>query len=241
MKMKLFIGWVLLTVVSTAPAALYTYYWDNLPNGGAIPDASASGYENSHTISDILDSRILDVNVTLNISGGYNGDLYGYLVHDSGFAVLLNRVGRGNSSGFGYGDAGFGPDASANRFTLDDDQGSDVHLYGAGSYNLNNGHLTGTWQPDGRDIDPLSSRATFETAERDKLLSAMDGGNPNGTWTLFLADLAGYNRSTLVGWGLEIDAVPEPVAIALGLFAVGFGVVQLVSWLRRRTGAKDSG
>ena len=32
--------------------------------------------------------------MTLNLSGGWNGDLYAYLVHNSGFAVLLNRVGR---------------------------------------------------------------------------------------------------------------------------------------------------
>jgi hypothetical protein len=41
---------------------------------------------------------ITDVNVGLQLSGGWNGDLYAYLVHSSGFAVLLNRVGRGTGN-----------------------------------------------------------------------------------------------------------------------------------------------
>jgi len=234
MKTNLFLSLAALTVVSTASAALYTPYWDGI--NAVIPDGSTSGYQNEQTLSGIADTRILDVNVTLNISGGYNGDLYGYLVHDSGFAVLLNRVGRGSGNSFGYGDAGFGPDASANRFTLDDGAAGDVHLYGAGAYTLYDGHLTGTWQPDGRDIDPLlSSPSAFDTAARDSLLVSFDDLNPNGTWSLFFADLVAGNQSTLIGWGLEIEAVPEPVEVALGLFAGVFGLTQFIRWLRRRS------
>lgn len=232
MKKKLLIGVTLLALGFNASAPLYSFYWDNL--NAAIPDGTAGGYQNSQTLSGIADWSISDVNVTLNISGGFNGDLYAYLVHDSGLAVLLNRVGRGSGSSFGYSDAGFGPDASANRFTLDDDLGNDAHLYRTYTYSLYGGHLTGTWQPDGRDIDPLSSRAIFEAAGRDKLLSSFDGGNPNGGWTIYFADMASGNQSTLVGWGLEINAVPEPVNVALGVFGGLLGLTQLVRFLRRR-------
>jgi hypothetical protein len=51
--------------------------------------------------------------------------------------------------------------------------------------------------------------------------SAYDGLNPNGTWTLFLANEAsGGDPSMLVSWSLSIDAVPEPTNIALGIFGV---------------------
>jgi hypothetical protein len=51
--------------------------------------------------------------------------------------------------------------------------------------------------------------------------------NPNGTWTLFIADLSGGEQSTLVSWSLDITAVPEPVNVALGIFAGVFLVVIL--------------
>lgn len=34
------------------------------------------------------------ITVTINLTGGWNGDLYAHLVHESGFSVLLNRTGR---------------------------------------------------------------------------------------------------------------------------------------------------
>jgi subtilisin-like proprotein convertase family protein len=232
MKENLFIGLAVLALSSSAPAALHSYYWDSI--NAAIPDGTPAGYRNSQTLSGIAATSIQDVNVTLTISGGFNGDLYVYLAHGSGLTVLLNRVGRGGSSGFGYGDAGFGPESSGNRFTLDDDLGSDVHRYGAGSYALYSGRLTGTWQPDGRNIDPLSSRATFDTASRGSMLSSLDGTDPNGSWTLFFADMGNGSQSTLLGWGLSIEAVPEPINVALGTFGVLLGVTQLLRSLRRR-------
>ena len=37
----------------------------------------------------------------------YNGDLFAYLVHDTNFCVLLNRVGRSAANADGYPDSGF--------------------------------------------------------------------------------------------------------------------------------------
>ena len=55
--------------------------------------------------------------------------------------------------------------------------------------------------------------------------------NPNGTWTLFFADVVtSGSSSTLLSWSLDITAVPEPVNVALGIFAGVFLVVSLARW-----------
>ena len=72
----------------------------------AVPDGNPAGLANNQTIASGIAS-IESVVLTLNISGSFNGDLYGYITHSSGFSVLLNRTGRTGSSAFGYGDDGF--------------------------------------------------------------------------------------------------------------------------------------
>ena len=60
---------------------------------------------------------------------------------------------------------------------------------------------------------------------------SFDGTNPNGAWTLFLADLDFGEQGTLVKWGMVVTAVPEPSAwtlLGLGGFALG------MRFLRRR-------
>lgn len=119
-------------------------------------------------------------------------DLYAYLVHGSGFSVLLNRVGRTAGDGFGSGDAGM-------NVTLDDSAANgDIHLYGAG--NIRGG---AAWAADGRNVNPLN---TLDTDGRSSLLNTFNGLNPNGQWTLFIADLSGGDVSTLTSWGLNIEA-----------------------------------
>jgi subtilisin-like proprotein convertase family protein len=59
-------------------------------------------------------------------------------------------------------------------------------------------------------------------------LSSFNGLNPNGTWTLFLADASGGAPNTLVSWGLDITgtaAVPEPPSIIEG----GLGALVLAA------------
>jgi hypothetical protein len=64
-------------------------------------------------------------------------------------------------------------------------------------------------------IDPLDS---LETTPRTNMLSVFNGMNPNGDWTLFLADQGAGETATLTGWTLTITAVPEPsVALCLAL------------------------
>jgi subtilisin-like proprotein convertase family protein len=177
-------------------------------NGGVIPDGSLVGWSDTRVVSGLA-GAITDVNVGLNLSGGWNGDLYAYLVHSSGFAVLLNRVGRAGTSGPGYGDAGM-------NVTLDDaaGAGANIHLYGGG------GVPTGTFEPDGRTADPVTGNMTpLGTA----FLSAFNGmTDGNGNWTLFIADVSGGDVSTLNSWTLQIAAVPEPRSLVEGAVAALF-------------------
>ena len=146
--------------------------------------------------------------------------------------MLLNRVGRYSTSEVGYGDAGFGLDAQFKRLTLGDQSAQDVHFYQAGPYTLNpGGQLTGVWQPDGRILDPASPASAFSAAPRPNLLGIFNGLDPNGEWTLYVADVSAGHISTLTEWGLEIAVVPEPAAFTL----IGLGTAVFMI-LRRRKG-----
>jgi hypothetical protein len=164
-----------------------------------------------------------DLSVTLNISGGFNGDLYCYLRGpNGGFAVLLNRVGVSSGNAFGYSDTGF-------DITFNDSISYDnIHNYQNSAYSLNqDGQLTGTWSSDGRNIDPLSDPSLFDTTQPTATLASFNGTDPNGTWTLFTADLSSGGQSTVVSWGLNIETTTEltPEPSTSSLLLVGIGIV----------------
>ena len=225
MKSHLFIGLLALSAVLPARAAIYSL--GNVNGSGAslntaIPDGNPSGVSSSMTVS-TPEFQITDIQVTLNVSGGYNGDLYAYLSYNGTLVTLLNRVGVGTINGgdaFGSADSGF------NNVTLGS-TGSDVHWATAGG-----GALSGSYLADGRQISPLSSPSSFNAAGTVTLAGSFGGMNPNGTWTLFFADLSGGETSTLQGWSLNITAVPEPVNVALAVFG---GVLGVWSISRRRS------
>src|SRR5678815_1283256 len=58
-----------------------------------VPDGNASGLHDVRNINSAI-AQIASVKVRLKINGEFNGDLYGYVRHSSGFSVLLNRPGR---------------------------------------------------------------------------------------------------------------------------------------------------
>ena len=219
MKKPIFALVALALVLAGAPflARATITYSPGLNNINAtIPDGDLTGLQSSLNLSG-LQGTILDVNVSLNIAGGFNGDYYAYLTHNSTLSILLNRPGRTSSSSLGYPDGGFGPDAATNRFLFDDQAAHDVHLYRTFPFTLNAGRLTGTWQPDGRAISPLSTGATFDSAASSAMLNLFNGTDPNGTWTLFVADASSGGEGALVSWSMDIttSAVPEP---AVGAF-----------------------
>jgi hypothetical protein len=201
------------------------------PSGGGwdIPDGNPAGVSDSEVISGLSPS-LHGVSVKLNVTGGFNGDLYAYLSCNGVLVPLLNRVGvtaTSSGSSFGHGDAGL-------NITLSSSGANDLHFYGRNTPTLVDGQLTGTWQPDGRAIDPLSSPGSFDSASRVNF-DSYNNLNPNGTWTLFFADLsAGGSQSHLVSWELDITTVPEPVNVALGCFAGGSLVVRICRSERMR-------
>jgi len=166
-----------------------------------VPDATTTGLKSTIEVSG-LEGVISNLTVFLNISGGDNGELYGYLSGENGgFVVLLNRVGKTAGNPLGYGDPGF-------NVTFSDLATNDIHLYGGNGGNP----LAGTWQPDGRDTPP---QTVLDTDPRTAMLNSFSDLSPNGTWTLFLSDLVNDNISTLVSWGFEFQAVPEPSTLSL--------------------------
>lgn len=220
-----------LTCVLHTTALAYTSNVDNL--NLVVPDGDLDGVQNSQVLGGLAGS-ITHVSVTLNLSGGLNGDLYACLYHGSSPAVLLNRVGRSAANPLGYPDAGFGPDTALNQFVFDDQALHDVHLYRSFGYALNpSGQLTGHWQPDGRLLDPLSAAPLFDESPRLNPLSLFNAGDPNGVWTLYLADVSALGESTLLSWGLDLTIIPEPSVMALCL--LGLGAMTLRSRGARRS------
>ncbi len=200
-------------------------------NGGVIRDGNVTGWSDTRIVSGIAENSILDLNVWLDFTGGWNGDLYAYLTHDTGFSVLLNRPGRTAGDGFGYGDAGL-------SVVLDDSALlGDIHGYqGVAGYPplIQGNH---PWQPDGRNANPVT---VLDTTSRTAWLSSFQGLDPNGAWTLFVADLSNGEVSTIEGWGLQITtegssvSVPETGGTTAG-WALGFLCLSSARFLIART------
>lgn len=76
--------------LANASAIVFSTNWTV---GATVPDNNPSGLADTRTVSGLTDMLITDVSVNLNLTGGWNGDLFAYLTHGSGFVVLLDRVG----------------------------------------------------------------------------------------------------------------------------------------------------
>lgn len=166
------------------------------------PDATiTSGVGTASTITSSGEyGYISSITVNLDIMGGINGALYGYLSYNGMIVTLLNQPGVTTGNPIGAMGSGF-----------------NVTLSDAGSVNINStggtfgNQVTGTYNVNGTAGN--NGSAAFG--------AAYGGDNPNGTWTLYLEnDISGSGSSELVSWGITIDAVPEPTNIALGIFGV---------------------
>jgi len=169
----------------------------------AVPDGSGS-LLNAQTIS--VGSATIDrMTVSLNVTGrggaAFNGDLYASIGNDSGgFAVLLNRSGKSTPLGLGYSDNGF-------NVTFDDQASNgDVHTYRRlGTPGAN--PLTGRWQPDGRNVDPLN---VVTSNSRTAMLSSFHNTSASGLWHLFISDSVSTDAAQLVSWGVTLFTTAAP-------------------------------
>ena len=123
--------------------------------------------------------------------------------NNSGFVVLLNRVGTGDYT-YGYGEAGF------NNVTLADVSGTSIQNYD-GSSSAATALTGGTYGSAGGTLNTTYDNLTV-----------------NGSWTLFLADLSSGDISQVTGWSLNITAVPEPTTWAMIISGTLLGGRRLV-------------
>jgi subtilisin-like proprotein convertase family protein len=216
----------LLIIASLGLSSVGRADWIDMVSPESIPDNNALGISQTLELSGFTDP-IESIEVRLVISetsaSVFNGDYFVTLQHDSGYAVLLNRVGRTDSNPFGYSDSGFDV-----TFTL---SGGDIHAYQETSYTLgSSSELTGTWGVDGRETDPLQ---VVGTDARTATLSSFNGLDPNGNWTLFVADTSLNGEGTLESWGINVTVVPEPTTIAL--FGFAFAALAMSRRYRHRS------
>jgi subtilisin-like proprotein convertase family protein/uncharacterized protein (DUF2141 family) len=109
---------------------------------------------------------VTDLNLTLNISHTFTGDMTGHLVSPQGTRVGLFFYVGGSGNNFSN--------------TTFDDEAFTFISSGIAPF-------SGSYIPD-------------------QLLSAFDGENPNGVWTLEISDQAGGDSGSLNSWSLDIKA-----------------------------------
>ena len=181
-----------------------------------IPDGTTSGIQDVRIVTSQI-AELTEVRIRLKIAGNFNGDLYGYVRHQSGSAthisVLLNRPGRTALNPNGYSDDGL-------DVTFADSAATDIHSYQSVSIPLSGTPLSGVWQPDGRFVDP-----TLVTSDspRSTLLSVFNGLSASGEWTLFLADVDPGGTNMLESWGLEFSGKVSPAITWAAPSAIPYG------------------
>ena len=192
---------VLLATVMTTEASLYPI--GTIPDGNPVGVSFAGTYDGA-----TAGSTVGSLTVSLSISGGYNGNLYSFLVAPNGtMVVLLNQPGMTGGNPFGYAGSGL-------NVTLTD------------ATTLGGNPVTGI-QTTAETPGQLFS-GTYNAAGT---LGTFNNSSANGNWTLFFADMApGGGQAQLTGWSLDITAVPEPVNVALAFFG---GVLVVTGGVRK--------
>ena len=184
MKRSLILGALL--ALPAAALAQTTPYIENFASGrsvGPIPDGNPIGVTFPGAVSDVpAGFTVAGLTVGLDLSGGFNGNLYAYLVAPGGTqVVLLNEPGVAIDPPFGASGPGM-------NLTLEDGVTANGCIQDATSADV----LTGTYNA----AAPLA---------------AFVGSPADGTWNLFFADeVSGGGTSTLESWTLNITTVPEP-------------------------------
>lgn len=168
----------LLAAAMNTEASLYPI--GIIPDGNPVGASFAGAYDQA-----AAGSTVGALTVSLDISGGYNGNLYAYLVAPNGtMVVLLNQPGATPGNPFGFAGSGL-----------------NVTLTDATTYNGN--PVTGI------QTTPETPGQIFSgTYNAAGTLGTFNNSSANGSWTLFFADeVAGGGQATLNGWSLDITAV----------------------------------
>ena len=209
----------------SCPGAIEMHLFDNSAQPVTIPDGDLIGVSISGQVESIF-SSIASVSVTLDLAGrgpagGWNGDIYATLFHGGEMVVLVNRPGVTGSNPSGYGDSGMSvtfSDAGLHKINT-------YRQYLPGGENTRlAGTLGGTWLPDGRVVDPEDvSSLTPDSTYPVTSLESFKGMDPDGSWTLFLADCDYGGLSEVSGWSLRFEgppSVPELLNTAVALLVV---------------------
>ncbi len=206
------LGAVALAVLAGAADAQVKWFkWDGVVT---IPDNTGPSGGSVSVFIDVPNSgNIEDLNVDLIIAHTWQGDIIADLIAPGGQTVrLLDRVGNGANPGVGVGFSAdnFGNPTTGAKFILDDsaavpyDNAPNGNV--AGTVGIAN--VAGSWKPH----SPLS---------------ALNGLNKQGRWTLRVSDNAGLDTGSIRNFGLTFT-VPAPGAVAL------FGAAGLAAARRRR-------
>ncbi len=222
--MKKHFGILMLLLLTTlASHADVTNLTVSTTSNTLIPDGTVFGITSTNVISG-MSGVTTNITVNLDITGGFSGDLYAYLLSPTGtMVVLVNRTGMNSGNNSGYSDAGF-------NVTFDAASANNIHNYQTFSPVYNSGQLTGTWATDSRAIDPRSIPSAFDAGPTGNTLANYYGSNPNGAWTLFVADLSTGGQSTLASWSMSVVTVPEPQTWTI----LGGGLTVCWLMIRRR-------
>lgn len=176
-----------------------------------IPVNDLNGVADAITLTGMSISSISDVTLSLNISGGSDGDFYAYLWHQTSSGtvmdVLFDQIGvtPGNPNSYGLTAAGMNVTFS--------DSGAQGNIQSATGSSA--APLTGNYQPD-------------------QALSSFDGMSADGTWALFIADVSSPAQGTLESWSLNITGSGSSNSVPDGVdtFCLLFGAAGLLILLR---------
>jgi subtilisin-like proprotein convertase family protein len=157
-----------------------------LPNAQTGP-VSGSVYPSEIAVGGLKKAKIRDVNVRLNDYAHANGaDVDVLLVGPGGqTAIVMSRVGEETAGN------------AAVTLRFDDEAAAalpDEEVQG------------GTFRPTNHDGVAIAFNDPAPTASANAALAVFDGGNPNGTWRLFVQDaFPTADPGTVAGgWSLEI-------------------------------------
>jgi subtilisin-like proprotein convertase family protein len=168
-----------------APNCTATPFTHTNSTGMAIPDANTTGITSSINVSG-AGSSVSDVDVFTNITHTFDADLDMTLTSPHGTVVALTTD---NGGALDNGFAG----------TLWDDQanpGSPIPYAAEPNQGVDNTYVNLTVAPSLTPEEPLS---------------AFNGENPNGTWTLKIIDDAGGDTGALNSWRLDVGSVSPAV------------------------------